>query len=195
MSCKHIIEKGPKKNSICGKKPRDGGDRCYRHKAKPEKEKVNLADDPVFKDEKVVAKVPKTRSSNWAFTINSNQPFEKMTSDEKRNFKKFIEFIFTRENFVRYLHDQNSPDDSNKNIVEFTCDYEFEAGDVKRMLHAHALIRILHSGFYNLRLNDIRALAFKIFKKNVHIYAPNIRDPTAAWGEYLAKTRNRVEIN
>lgn len=195
MSCEYVYPRGKRAGKRCEVVPRQGT-RCNRHRETGKPKNINVKDDPVFAEPAAAepASVVKSRSSIWSMTINSNQVFEKMSVEEKTKFKKFIEYITLKNNFFNFITDKSSPDDSTKNIRSFETDYEFEAGTVTGCLHAHILIRVTHNGYLVLRLNDIRALAFKIFKRNLHIHAPVSSDQTSAWSAYLAKTRNKVKL-
>jgi hypothetical protein len=197
MSCSYVFNRGKNKGGQCAIKPRQGS-RCWKH---PEREKAvpaDLSTDEVFGEPEPVATAPtaKLRSSVWTWTVVSNTKFEGMSTAEKMKFKNWIEYVFSQDNITDFITDQNSPDDSRKNINKIEIDFAFERAPTTDFLHAHGFLHVLHSGFMRFRVNDLRAFALKIFKKNFHIHMPCGYDALQGWKNYCQKNQsgNKVEI-
>jgi hypothetical protein len=147
-----------------------------------------LLNDPIFNNGvKRQKKRAGERNSNWNFTINSNSNYGKMTDQDKKLFKNFMNFVFDEDRILDYITDKESPSNSRKNIDKVKIDFYYE-NSANNLLHAHGILRIKHHGFIRLRLNDIRQLARKIFGKNIHIDAPVNSDTNTSWENYMKKS-------
>ena len=112
-----------------------------------------------------------------------------MSTEEKKKFLDFVQFTFDKDRIFDFISDRASPDDSRKNIRDVVVEYAFETGEEKGLLHAHILVSVKHQGFLTLRVNDIRALARKIFGHNLYISAPVTSDSTSSWLAYINKKK------
>eukprot|EP01127_Copromyxa_protea_P013360 TRINITY_DN358_c1_g1_i7.p1 TRINITY_DN358_c1_g1~~TRINITY_DN358_c1_g1_i7.p1 ORF type:complete len:205 (+),score=33.76 TRINITY_DN358_c1_g1_i7:61-615(+) len=146
------------------------GDYCAKHKKKP---KAALATDEVFgteKTEKTEKPQPKVKQNHsvWMYTLNSQQAFSGMTKEQKTEFKELVKFIFDEENITEYLTDRKSPDDPSKNIVSLKSEYFFEVGDEQGRLHVHGILKITHTGNYQVNQAAVRQLAEKVLGYKPH---------------------------
>lgn len=199
LQCRYIYWKGPKKGSRCPHRPR-GSEYCYQHRetaealSHRENRAVVLNEDPIFNG---AGQAPKPaaveRTSIYHWTINSNQPYEKMTPEDKKKFKKYIEDLMTNDKILDYVTDKNAPD--HRNIDNVKTDYYFEVSPTAGLLHAHGYVSIKHRGFITLRLNQLRADAQKLFGKNLHFHWPVSSDSEATWAAYIAKNSASNKLN
>jgi hypothetical protein len=202
--CQYTFLRGKKAGQKCTKRLYEGKKFCYKHsKTLVAKANVNgtttndIACDEVFGEPAIVPQpvAPRARSSVWTITINSNSALDTMATSTKKKFKKLIEYIFDQRRVYDFITDKNSPDDSRKNIISTDIDYTYERGPTNGFLHSHILLRIKHNGFLQLCINDIRALALKIFGKAVHIHAPVTYDAVEAYRAYIHKNEQRNVVD
>ena len=195
QKCQHQITRGKNEGKHCTTKPKDGNEYCNKHMKShakaAETEKLaseGLANDPIFAEKAVETTKPTVKSSIWNLTINSNQVFKNMDDTKKQTFKKLIEFVHDPKNlFQHFISDRNSPDNPRANIKDVKTDYAFEVGGQHGLLHAHSYIRILHTGYLQMKLNDMRELFRRKMGKSVNIQAPVSSDSQASWEAYMHK--------
>jgi hypothetical protein len=60
----------------------------------------------------------KYKYSFFQFTLNSQFDFGEMSTDQKRQFKNLMDFIFAEKNIPKHFEDRTSPDDPAKNLAE-----------------------------------------------------------------------------
>jgi hypothetical protein len=154
------------------------GDFCAKHKKKA---RPALAQDEVFgKPEAAQAPdKPKYKFSVFQWTLNSQSDFGEMSTDQKRQFKNLVDFIFAKENIPKYLEDRTSPEDPAKNLAEVKSEYYYVVYIV--FLHCHGLLKLSHTGIYRLSNEKIRGVVEKVLGKKVHFNAAGSGDPEAAW--------------
>lgn len=91
-----------------------------------------------------------------------------MDTHAKQKYKKFIEFVLAKDNFVKYLTDFTA-NDPGENIQEIKTEYYHEIAPSTRYLHTHAIVNIVHTGHYKYLVEDLRAFCEKVFGKRFHI--------------------------
>lgn len=130
----------------------------------------------------------KTSSSSiWNFTINTNTNYDSMTNEDKKRFKRFMNYVFSEEGILSFLTDIDNPNDPTANLDEpVKTDYYYENSS-KNLLHSHGIIRLVHHGRYKLRYNDIRDIAKVMFGKAIHFNAQVHSDGPDPWEEYMKK--------
>jgi hypothetical protein len=101
-------------------------------------------------------------------------------TEEKRQFKNLVDFIFSEDKIDKYLEDRTCPDDSKKNLGEVKSEYYYEVGDTQHRLHVHGITKLRHTGNYRLSNEKIRGVVEKILGKKVHFNASGSGDPEAA---------------
>lgn len=193
--CEYVYTRGKRAGRQCDVCPKSGN-LCNEHKDRKVKKVANLENDEVFGQSVKAPREKAPKSSVWTITCVLNTPFDKLGEKDKKNFKNFIEFTFDKSRILDYISDQASPDDSARNIVEIECDHAFELAPNTGLVHSHALLSVKHHGFIRLRLNDIRAVAHKIFNKNLYINAPVSNDYQSAYRAYMMKNQgpNKVSL-
>eukprot|EP01127_Copromyxa_protea_P018775 TRINITY_DN597_c0_g3_i8.p1 TRINITY_DN597_c0_g3~~TRINITY_DN597_c0_g3_i8.p1 ORF type:complete len:120 (+),score=17.82 TRINITY_DN597_c0_g3_i8:418-777(+) len=119
-----------------------------------------------------------------------------MSVDEKREFKNLADFIFSEENVAKYLIDRNSPHDPTKNIVKLSSEHYFEVGGKQGRLHMHGVLKLTHTGHYQMNEAAIRQLAEEVLGYKVHFNAKGNSDQDAATQAYIKKQQgdNAVEL-
>lgn len=187
MSCEHVINKNKKNQRNCKNKAVKGG-YCNKHAKRSE---IDLNKDEVFATKQKVVEVSadKTKYSVFRWTLNSNKDFEKMTKEEKQNFKNFTEFIFDKERVQNILQDKSNPD-PQKNIEKIDSEFYYEVGTRFGRLHAHGVIRLEHTGFYQIASSDFQKLAEKALGSKIHFNVQASGNPDAAWSAYIQKKQN-----
>lgn len=199
MQCNYFYNKGKNKGKQCNKHPYKNAKYCSDHKdtsiAKHgNKEEIQnnaknkLANDNVFSED-VNKPKQKQNKSTFLCTFNSNKVIDSLTDDDKKEFKKFISFIFNESNITDFLMDRTST--PTEVIDNMKIDYQFELSSDNR-LHAHAYLDIDHHGCLTIRLNDIRELARKVLGYNIYVDCRIAKDPAAAWKNYINK--NSIKI-
>lgn len=199
MQCNYFYNKGKNKGKQCDKHPYKNAKYCSDHKdtaiAKhgnkeevQQKQISKLANDNVFSEE-IAKPAKKQNKSLFLLTLNTNKVLDTLSDDDKKEFKKFMEFVFNPDNFTDFLMDRTST--PAEVIDDMKLDYQFELSSDGR-LHTHAIADINHSGCLTIRLNDIRELARKILGYNLYIDCRIGRDTASAWKAYMVK--NKVNI-
>src|SRR5678809_1257189 len=126
LTCRYTYWKGPKKGQRCTHRPR-GSDYCYHHintaeaaKARGERRVSALDDDPIFNGaggagaaDDAAPKPRPERTSIYHWTINTNQPDEGMSDDDKKRFKSYIDRLMNNEKILDYVSDRTAPDGRN----------------------------------------------------------------------------------
>ena len=155
--CKHIISIGKNKGNQCSKNGIHafrGEHYCKKHIYDIHSKKEDIKDinnDPIFND-KVDTNEPATRKSIFNITINTNN----MSDDEKRKFKQVVEYVFHKDNIIKYLKDMTKPEDATVNLVDLQTDYAFEVGGSLNRLHVHGYVDVTHTGLYQLSQHLLR---------------------------------------
>lgn len=196
MSCKYIFRVGTNAGKQCTRVPRTG-EYCYRHiNCRHGTAAATIVNDEVFGTARTAqpagsAEVARTnlKSSVYAITIVSNTVFDEMTTADKQKYKKFIDFVFQRDNCIRYLTDYTA-DSPADNIVEMRIEYFHEIAAATRYLHTHALVDLVHTGYYKYRVDDLRAVCEKVFAKKFHINVVASADPGIHWKNYIRKQQS-----
>jgi hypothetical protein len=197
MSCQHIGTRGKSAGIACKNKANHGSF-CAKHK---KVERQPLQQDVVFGDPNAAAPVPrekgpKLKYSSFKFTLNSQKDFAKMTVDEKQKFKHIVEHIFTDEELPKYLIDRTNPEDASKNIVELHCEYYFEVGEAQGRLHCHGIIKLTHTGNYQMAQDRIRMMCERVLGNKIHFNVVGSADTEMMWQAYIKKAQaaNKVEL-
>ena len=116
--------------------------------------------------------------------------------EEKRKFKDVCDWIFDRDTIIKhYITDSKSPEDPQGNIINVTVEHYFEVGSDQNRLHAHALLKIEHTGRLSLEANGIRAFAKGALGYNVYLSCPVSSDPVGAYENYIKKMSTERVIN
>ena len=195
MSCKYIFRVGKNVDTQCTRVPRNG-DYCYKHnKCKTKDAGATIAHDEVFGGT-IGAQVARAnlKSSVYAITIVSNTVFDNMPLEAKQKYKSFIDFLFQRDNCINYLSDYTA-DNPADNIHEIKIEYFHEVAPATRYLHTHALIDLVHTGYYKYRIDELRAICEKIFGKKFHINIIAGSDPGIHWKNYIRKQQSGNSVN
>jgi hypothetical protein len=207
--CQYKFWRGDNKGQQCPRMTKSS--RCYKHKdchdslTTQNNDKVEkMQKDEVFGDDAAAlqqhdTQLPrskgKVKSSVYLITINSNKTLESLNKNEKKQFKDYVDFIFAEQNLKDNYIIDNHGDDINDIIESIDIEHHFEISPVTNRLHCHAYINIQHHGHISFKINDIRALAAKIFKDKIYINLSVSSDPTIAIKNYTRKmNENKVEL-
>lgn len=197
-TCKHVFKTGARKGQMCGKRGKHVDGTCSDHfGAKKKPRETSLVNDEVFGTPGAVAapKAPKTKSSVWLITLNSQKDINVMSNDQKRMFKDFAEWVFDKDRFAQfYLKDMNSPADPTKNIKSLDIKYQFEVGNEQGRLHIHALVNLKHTGMYRFEANKLRTFAKTALGYGVYLDSPVRSDEVSAMDEYVNKSHQVVTV-
>lgn len=163
--------------------------RAPRKKKEAKYSSEALAEDPVFEGVKRRrTSGPRKKSTDINLTINLNRQFQKLSPEEKKQFKDFTTELFDDKYILDYITDAKSPEDNTANIDPFDLSYQFEIGPDHGMLHVHAYIPLRHYGHLKFHPNELRAFAKEYFGHNVHVDS-NIGSNTGFdWETYLNKS-------
>jgi len=191
--CSHIFWRGKERGQQCSRMTK--GQKCHKHKGCQDdsvaaNEKVaKLQSDEVFGSNNEDQAIPKgkLKSSIYLITINSNKTLESMSSAEKKQFKDFVEFVFSQDNLKDNYIVDNHGLDVNGIIESFELESHFEVSPKTNRIHCHIYINIQHRGHISFRIDDIRALAAKIFPDKIYISFSVSSDPTIAMKNYTRK--------
>jgi len=193
--CGYVYKSGRHAGEHCEIRPTNGERFCYKHKKAAEKRSVRVHESDALGSDSVFAApgatrepakaAPKRRFSNWMITINSNQDYSKMSADEKKLFKDFIDYTFDRNNIVKFLTDTTSG--NHDNIVNLMVEHYFEVGPINGRLHMHGLLSVEHTGNFRLEFNRIRDAARRILGRTIHLSAPVSGDQSKAYAQYAQK--------
>jgi hypothetical protein len=193
-TCEYIYKSGRHAGERCEIRPTNGEKMCYKHKKAAEMKsfRAHTADslivDPIFAAPgatRPATPPAKHRYSNWMITINSNVSYDKMSANDKKLFKDFIDFVFSRDNIEKFLTD--STGGGAKNIVKLGVEHYFEVAPNNGRLHMHGLLSLEHTGNFRLEFNRIREAARRILGRNIHLSAPVSGDQSKAYAQYAAK--------
>ena len=136
----------------------------------------------------------KLNSSVYAITINRNKTLNQLSDGEKRKFREFIEYVCDQEQgLYDYVHDSTT-DDPRENIREVICEHFFEAGSLNGLVHAHIYLSIVHTGHIRLLVEDIRALARRVFGESIWVQVSATSDPAVAYRNYIRKGTGKVSL-
>lgn len=194
--CNHILTIGKNKGQNCEKNgihEFDGKKYCKKHLDKYKSNEGNtttLENDPIFNEQFQEPKEQQdsTRKSIFNITVNSNKNYNNMTDDDKVKFKKVIEYLFHKDNIIKYLKDMSSPSDPTINIVDLRTDYTFEVGGAMNRLHAHGYVDLTHMGMYQLNQSLMRTVVNRYLGSTVHLNIQAQKSPSRiSWENYLNK--------
>lgn len=194
--CEYITSTG----KTCRLNKQNGTPYCNRHIVR-KRAQVDLAKDEVFgvpeREKPIEPKKDKISYSSFKITINSQKDFSILSTDQKKLFKTFIEFIFNNDNISMFLTDQSNRDDPMKNIINIELDHYFEVGDSQHRLHAHGFINLEHKGYYRMDVKSIRELSKEILGYTIHIDNQASGNPIRSWENYIKKKQdsNVIELN
>lgn len=199
MSCKHIFATGPKKGQRCPVIPADGGDYCAKHRKSTEKKQSrahtanNLGNDALFAG---TGGRPKTAAKNrysvWLITLNSNKDIDKMTYQDKKQFKDAMDYVFNRENIFDFFTESTGK--GQDAVVKLNMEHHFEVGPSGGRLHVHALVDITHTGNFRFEANRLRAFLKQALGYNIYLNAPVSGNQSAAYAQYAAKREGMSEV-
>lgn len=192
--CDYRYYRGKNRGQQCEIQTRAG--RCHKHRkcietAASEAEKgTKLQNDEVFGNSNVAPDIQpkgKVKSSIYLVTVNTNKTLESLSASEKKQFKDFIGFIFDKQNLIdNYIIDNYGQ--AMADILEsIEVEYHFEISPQNNRLHCHAYVAVEHYGHIRLNIDDMRALAKKIFPTNIYINATATSDKTVAMKNYTRK--------
>lgn len=195
-NCAHTYATGKHSGKHCDIIPASGK-YCYKHKkmhAKQDERKHAvdaIVNDPVFSNISTGSK-KKLRYSNWYITLNSNQVFENMTTEQKKLFKEFCDYTFSREGIQHFITDTTANDLSA--IVKLEISHYYENGGTQGRLHLHALLAVEHTGNLRLQANALRAAAKKILGYTIYFNSNVSTDHAKAYAEYIRKNNSSIKI-
>lgn len=199
-TCSHVILTGKNKGQLCKNKATQSN-YCGAHhkmmnkKVDRKKGSQSLHEDAIFRNPNSETKKPKRkiRYSSFLITVNSQKDFQTMTAEAKKEFKDFVDFVFSPDEIRNFLTDTTSSD-VDKNIVKLTIEHHFEIGEKNGRLHMHAILNIEHTGNFRLEANNIRQVAQRILGYKIHLDVRGSGNPTKAMEQYASKNSNRVII-
>ncbi len=200
QQCSFVINRGAKKGSQCSKRTR--GQYCYKHStsvaARGVDKAAGVANDPIFQGPAAqkadVAAPEKLKSSVYAITLNSNKPYDSMSDSDKQRFKQFVDWVCDENGgLYDYISDSTS-DDPRENIKEVICEHYFESGSKLGLVHAHVYLSLVHTGHMRILLDDLRALAKKVFGEKIFIGVIASSNPDVAYRTYIRKNTGRVDL-
>lgn len=201
QTCPYVMKAGKRRGQACGKRGKHEDGACsdhYKSLIDGKSGGRNLANDEVFGSivKPDIAEVgPKVKSSVWLITINSQKDLDKMSTEQKNNFKDFGSWVFDRDRFVQYyLYDTKEPNNPAKNIKDLSIAYQYEVGDQQGRLHLHGIVKLKHVGHYKFLANNLRAFAKQALGYNIHLNAPVRSDDVGAMEEYIAKSGTVVSV-
>ena len=150
-----------------------------------------LNNDPIFNEgiSKNITKsaADKVKSSVYLLTINTNKALENLDDLYKTQFKTFVEFLLNKDNLIDNYIIENHGEDPRSIIESVQIEHHYEISPKTNRLHAHGYINIQHNGHIKLNLEDMRALAKKIFNENIYINCSVSSDPSIAMLNYTRK--------
>ena len=175
-NCNHILSAGKNKGDQCPKNgihEFQGQVYCKKHLdmyKKKDNKNTTLENDPIFNDDiQSEPTQPATRKSIFNITINTNKDYNKMSDQEKLKFKKVVEYLFHRDNIIKYLKDMSNPSDPMVNMVDLQTDYAFEIGGKYNRLHAHGYVDTTHMGMMQINQALVRTVINRYLGSNVHL--------------------------
>lgn len=120
-------------------------------------------------------------------TLNLNEKFSNMTTEQRKNFKQFAVDLFDKKQILNYFKDRENPSNPLANIQNVEIKWKPEVGPQQGKLHLHALVAITHTGFYTFKANALRSLATETFGHNVYLSCPVSSNERVKWESYLQK--------
>jgi hypothetical protein len=192
MPCEHIILKGPKKGLQCGK---GSNDLCSVHRKiisraeglKTRRQEQTLAIDNI-QMEPIVEQ--KTKTSDYAITINSQKDIDKLTEDELSTFKGINQWLYDNDGLMSYVEFIGD----NKILSKFSS-YNYEVGEKVGRLHTHGILQVKHQGKIKLDFAGLREWINDALGWKAHINIQVIKSggTVGDWINYLNK-RNSINI-
>ena len=192
--CQHIISIGKNKGNQCTKNGIHAFGTlkyCKKHyDIHSKKEDIkDINNDPIFND-KVDTNEPATRKSIFNITVNTNKVYNSMSDDEKKKFKQVVEYVFHKDNIIKYLKDMTNPEDATVNLVNLQTDYAFEVGGSLNRLHVHGYVDVTHTGIMQLSTHLLRIDLNKYLDTNVHFNVQAQKSPSRiAYEKYIKKNK------
>lgn len=113
-----------------------------------------------------------------------------MDDTENRKFKKVIEYLFDKNNIIKYIKDMSNPSDPTNNIVDLQTNFYFEVGGTFNRLHAHGYVDLSHTGLYQVQQGLVRGVLNQYLDSKVHFSIS--AQKTAAriqWEKYIKKNQ------
>lgn len=155
---------------------------------------MSLEQDDVFRDffeegkqTKKKKKGRKLKSTDLMITLNLNEKFTNMTTEQKRAFRQFAVDLFDKKQILSFFKDRENPSNPLANMQNVEIKWRPEVGPQQGKLHLHALVAITHTGFYTFKANELRSFATQTFGHNIYLSCPVSSNERVKWESYLQK--------
>jgi hypothetical protein len=134
-------------------------------------------------------KGPKLKFSVFRVTLNSNKTFHTMSQEDKSNFKKVAQYLFS-DDIRKFITFQEG--DMSK-IIGTSFHYQFELSEIKEAVHLHGIIKMTHKCKLRLDYSKIKQVIDAILGGSyLNIVAST--DQEAAWLQYVNKGKSKGRI-
>lgn len=137
----------------------------------------------------VITPKKKVKFTTILFTINSQKDASKLSDEDRNKFKSFINKYLLSDDVFQFFTDDNSKDNVKKNIVSVEQKGEIEIGNKVNRYHAHAIIKIEHTGFFHFQPNKFRDFAKKELGYTIHLDSKFGSETSRIWEQYMAKSK------
>lgn len=132
----------------------------------------------------------KKSSSAWLFTISTNRKNEKLDEAFKQKFHDLMEFLFGDGiGILNFISDKEGP--LSDILLTTDVNYNCEIGEKYKVLHCHAVLKLVHKGFVTLHANKLRSLMRRIFGYNLYLECPVSRDAIMLMNQYVNKEKSQ----